>query len=384
MKIAFVTFHNWETKRHGGFHKLAEASAKAGNETLFFSFARPYFIVLKHEERLNAEVLKKLCAGVTYKIDGNGSEILNFTWPTCNIPQPIRRFIPNTVNKWFDLHSFTPFSKIQKKYLQDTDVFVFESCEAIYLIDKIRKYNPKAKFVYRPSDPMMVDGCSEQLIEDETHILKNVDMTFIVNQEGLDLYRRKVSGFDQEVRYIMLPNGVSTEQYTKQYKKPSELNRQNTFLYVGARIIEWNLIKKAAMERPDYSFIIVCPEKAPDGFVDVPNKNIIYINGIPSSDVPAWVTNCDVVIVPNPKGWYKIKPWGITAKYYQAMAAHKPIVVYEDTDSLLQYGVWVAHEYDKFISYLDEAIKLKEKEYSYAGRDWKTVTSQFTNIVEKL
>lgn len=384
MKITFVTFHNWETKRHGGFHKFAEACSKAGHKTMFFSFARPYFIALKHDERLNGEVLRKLSKGITYQIDDNGTEIINFTWPTLRIPQPFYRFLPNRINKWFELHSFTPFSKIQKTYLQDTDVFVFESCEAIHLIDKIKKFNPDSKIVYRPSDPMMIDGCQQHIVEDEMYMLRNADKTFIVNKAGLNLYRKRIPDFDKTIKYEILPNGVTTFQYEKKYPTPEILQRANTFLYVGARVIEWNLIKTAAIARPDYIFVIVCPENAPEGFSDVPNNNIVYINGISPNDVPAWVTNADVVIVPNPKGWYKFKPWGITAKYYQAMAAHKPIVSFEDTDELSDYGVFVSHDYDSFIQSLDSALKTYTIDYQFSGLDWETVTLHFLKSIKAL
>lgn len=43
-KITFITYHNWETKRHGGFHAFAEYTCRLGIETMFFSFSRPYYI----------------------------------------------------------------------------------------------------------------------------------------------------------------------------------------------------------------------------------------------------------------------------------------------------------------------------------------------------
>lgn len=34
-KITFITYHNWKTKRHGGFHQFAEYTCKQGIETVF-------------------------------------------------------------------------------------------------------------------------------------------------------------------------------------------------------------------------------------------------------------------------------------------------------------------------------------------------------------
>jgi hypothetical protein len=39
-KIVFLTYHNWESKRQGGFHKLAEGACERRFETVFFSFPK--------------------------------------------------------------------------------------------------------------------------------------------------------------------------------------------------------------------------------------------------------------------------------------------------------------------------------------------------------
>lgn len=385
MKITFITFHNWETKRIGGFHKLASGAAEAGHQVNFFSFARPYFIAFKHEERLNGKVLKKLTKGLEYNIGNSGKTINNFTWPTLRIPSPFYKYVPNRLNRWLNTHSFISFSRIKKRYLDGTDVFVFESCDAIDLFDKIRKHYPTSRLVYRPSDPMMVTGATQQLIDAERHVLESSDMTYIVNKSGLDLYRSKIDNFDEKVKYIMLPNGVNTELFKKKYPTPEALKLPNTALYVGARIIEWPLITQAAEKLPDVNFVIVCPEMPSSNFLTSKLQNIHYYPGIKPNEVPMWVTNCNVVIVPNPHGWYRIKPWGITAKYYQAMEAGKPIVAYEDTDELKEYGVSVAHDYESFISLLSDAIKKRDVlKYDFRAMDWSEISQKFLTSLENL
>lgn len=364
---------------------MAEGVLKAGHEVMFFSFSRPYFIAFKHEERLNKTVLRELSEGKIYNVGNNGKSLINFTWPTLRAPQPFHRYMPARINRWLQTHSFTSFKTIQKKFLKGTDVFVFESCDGVELLDLIRRYNPNAKIVYRPSDPLMVDGCSAEMRRLEEKLMRTADMSFIVNKAGLKIYEQKISDFNTTVKYQLLPNGVNVDLFKCKYPKPKEINCANTFLYVGARVIEWDLIKQAAIERPDYNFIIVCPEKHPDGFTSVPNNNIKYIPGIKPSEVPAWVTNCDVVIVPNPTGWYKIKPWGITAKYYQAMEARRPIVAYEDTDELTDYGVFVAHDYESFISMLDKALTKKNGiDYQFKAMDWDMIAEVFNKSISDL
>lgn len=386
MKITFVTFHNWETKRIGGFHRLAEAAVKAGHEVVFFSFARPYYIRFKDEERLNKQVFHTLTKGKIYHLD-NHSHLLNVTWPTLRLPQPLYSWVSKKINHWLNTHSLIPFAEFNAKYLSGTDVFVFESCAGEEIFDIVKRHNPSSRYVYRPSDPRMIDGASEDIKTLETHIMLNSDIVFIVNKAGLDLYRRKIRCFDEKINAILLPNGVDTSDFKKKYSCPPALNKPNTALYVGARVIEWDMIVLAAERCHDINFIIVCPEIPPVEFqkATMTLSNLQYIQGISPQKVAQWITNCDVYIVPNPKGWYKIKPWGITAKYYQAMAAERYIVAYEDTDELEQYGVSVAHSYDEFINYMQNAIKHKGKRaYEFSGSDWKTITDKFLNQISAL
>lgn len=384
MKITFITFHNWETKRIGGFHKFAEACANAGHKVIFFSFARPYYSYIKQDERQNKHVLETLSKGVLYKTN-KGHDILNCTWPTLRIPNPIYRHVPRSINHWCNTHSLKSFSKFCSTFLDGTDVFVFESCEGIELFDMIRKKYPSAKYVYRPSDPMMIDTASKYTIEEETKVLKSVDLNIIVNQKSVDLYKRKVSDYESTVNYCLLSNGVDIDLFTIEHPVPDILKKDNTALYVGAREAEWDLLVETAKMCPDYNIICVCPEKPSASFLNCGLKNLFYIPGISPNEVPAYVTNCDVIIVPNPAGEYKLRPWGVTAKYYQAFAANKPVVAFDDIEELTEYGAHVSHSYNQFIKDLRLAMENRSAtQYELSNKSWTDITAKFISLIENL
>ncbi len=386
MKITFVTYHNWETKRIGGFHKFAEGCALAGHEVVFFSFERPYYIYFKKEERLNKKVLRELSKGKQFIVsDGTRSGvILNCTWPTIRIPMPFARMVPESVVDKSARQSITPFKKFQHSFLDGTDVFVLEKV-GVPIFDLLKEYNDKARFVYRPSDPIMVDGVSEKEKIQESYVLKNCDLALLVNQEGLDLYKSKMPDFEETVNFEILSNGVDTAKFKEKYPAPSLFDKGNIALYVGALAPEWELTLKIAEACPEINVVIVCPEECPQKIKSTNLSNFFYIPGIYPTEVPAWITNCDVFIVPYPTGMYKIKPWGITAKYYQAMTARKPIVVYDDTDELRKYGISVSHDYDSFIASIKEAVRYKhEIDYHLGDKDWASINKVFINKIKSI
>jgi hypothetical protein len=228
----------------------------------------------------------------------------------------------------------------------------------------------------------MIDGCSDYQKQLEEYVLLNADFNFIVNEDGVKLYSKQINDFKSRVKYSILRNGVDVSKFRTKYECPNVLKQNNTALYVGAINVEWPLVVESAKKLPDINFVIVCPAEIPDYAKNEQLSNLTFIPGIKPSEVPMYVTNCDLIIVPNPKNVYKIRPWGITAKYYQAMTARKPIVSYSDTEELKKYGVNVSYDYDSFISNLAIAMNgPREVTYDYDAKDWSMIASTF---IEKL
>ena len=385
-KITFLTGHAWKSRRLGGFHKFAEEACRQGAETVFFSFPRPYYACFMHQELYNAKAIRALQKGVSYTV--HGSPLHNVTLATLKVPNFCRRFLSDGMMNRLERFSFTPFRHFAHKWLDGTDIFVFESADGIIFIDRLKKLYPQAKFVYRPSDPLMYDGALSRYVTNELHVMEAADLNIIVNEEGLALYRRKIPGFDEHIRWKLLSNGVDIISYTKTYPVPELLAGRTTVLYVGAWAVEWELLYRAADELPDCGFVVVCPNY-PDGATLKEARrhtNLHYVPGIAPEEVPAWITNCTAVMVPYVTDFYKDRPLGITAKYYQAMAAKKPIVAYCDTPRLKDAGVAVTYTYEDFIAAVKEAVQQKECSYSFdlAGRDWDDVTQRFMQLLKEL
>lgn len=383
-KIVFITTHNWDTKRQGGFHKFAEATALAGIETVFFSFPRPYYGYFMKREQLNPQVIRTLKKGISYKV-GSGS-VLNVTFPTLRLPDAAGRFLPDWLMNCVLKKSLGSFRSFAKKFLAETDCFVFESCEGVAFVDRIRRLFPKARIIYRPSDPMVYASVPERVKALEHHILQTTDLSLIVNNEGVAAYKKSIPDFDQKVAYQVLSNGIDLDSYKKSYAVPAILNKPNTVLYVGAWEVEWPLLFEAAQKLPQCNFVVVCPNYPADKILNqvAAVENLTYVPGIKPDQVPAWITNCTVVMVPYVTDFYKDRPLGITAKYYQAMAACKPIVAYCDTPKLSDVGISVTYSYEDFISALQQALSQGSQHYQFdlQGREWSEICQKFISACE--
>ncbi len=383
-KIVFITTHNWDTKRQGGFHKFAEATALAGIETVFFSFPRPYYGYLMKREQLNPQVIRTLKKGISYKV-GSGS-VLNVSFPTLRLPDAAGRFLPDGLMNFLLKKSLGSFRSFAKKFLAEADCFVFESCEGVAFVDKIRALFPQARIIYRPSDPMVYASVPERVKALERHILMTADLSLIVNQEGVESYKKSIPDFDQKVRYQVLSNGIDLDSYKKEYPVPPQLEKKQSVLYVGAWEVEWSLLFDAAQKLPECNFVVVCPNYPADKVLNQVEavENLTYVPGIKPDQVPAWITNCSVVMVPYVTDFYKDRPLGITAKYYQAMAAGKPIVAYCDTPKLADVGVTVTYCYEDFITAIQQALAKGSQQYQFdlQGREWGEICQKFISACE--
>ena len=387
-KIVFLTFHNWETKRQGGFHKFAESFAEKGWEVFFFSVPRPYYSYFKKDERLNKEVLLKLSKGVTYNV-GKGV-VHNITLPTLAIPGALRNFLPEKLVHYFEISSLKHVNRYFKNTFNNATHFVFESNEAVLYYNKIKKLFPEAKIIYRPSDPICANANAYvKLKELEKELLEKADLVLLVNKENKNTIVKNYSYLQNKQHIKILNNGVDIAAFKKEYPKPSILKKVNTLVYVGARDIDWDMVVEAASIEKKLNFIIICPEVPNQNFLaysQKSNTNLFFINGISPKQVPSYITNADVVIVPNPKNRHKNKNWGITAKYLQAMAAKKPIIAYHDGDYLLDYEIEPVYTTQDFLTKAKQYLKTPVVNYSYnlEQRDWEYLKDEFYKLTTNL
>lgn len=385
MKIVFLTYHNYRTKRRGGFHAFAEAAVRRGYKTVFYSFPRPLYSMFKFDERLNLRVLLRLTMGETFELEGG--KLLNITNPNWALPNLLGKRVSQSFKIACQQSFLFNFKKYAKNHFDETDFFVFESNESVLLFNIIKEVFPKSKIIYRPSDPIVIDSWCD-VGDYEEMLIKASDWTFLVNEQGLKSYEEHTDCFTGNERYSILSNGVSLEEFKKEYQTPHLLCGNCSALYVGARPVDWELIINSAQKASDINFVIVCPEKPSKEYLLETSKlkNIQYVPGIFPEEVPRWITNCNVFIIPNPRNLYKQKVWGVTAKFYQAMAARKPIVVYHDYEHLRDIGVKYSYDTDSFVKNIYESSAIQEIDYrfDFSSIEWKEITDRFYEKLEEL
>lgn len=384
-RALIFSFHNWSTRREGGFHRFAASLCGAGFEVTFVSFPRPWYGFLKRSERLGARALLSLLRGCEYEV--RGGRLLNVASLSLSIPGPLRACVPEPWRARLEKVTVPNVLTRCFRLLGGVDVVMFESTECVLLYPEVRRRFPEAVTIYRPSDPLAADKRhGRTILEAEGRILKEADLVALVNEEGRSLYAGTFPGVNLDPpRVVVLPNGIDLAAYQRDYPRPSQYGSRPVVLYIGAHIPAWEIIVAAAQKLPGFDFHVVCPEhpskKAWRRLSALPNLK--YTPGVEPAAVPPLIQHCNVIIVPYPPGEWRIKGFGLTAKLMQAMAAGKPIVAMNVSPELSRFGISIANNVTEFCELIRKAAEGPPPEWGINLReyDWTALEQRFLELV---
>ncbi len=379
-----LSAHNWKSNRQAGFHKLAEALCERGLDVDFVSFPRPYYGALKQHELFNARSLWRLTRGRRYEVQGQ--TLTNFTCPTLALPMPTRRCVPARLFAALETATLPSLIGRIRRRRRAYRWIVFESTSCVRLYPALKRYFPSAKVAYRSSDPLPHASSKGPSQDAERELLAEADVVLLVNEEGRDLYAEAYPQCKlDEPRVQILPNGVDVSRYRRTYPKPESFGQRPVALYVGTWAVDWDVILYCADRLPQIDLHVVRPDRLPRRFRREIRRreNVFFTPGIPPSEVPRYITNCDAVMVPYLAGTH-LRCLGLHAKLLQAMAAGRPLATLNLAPELDRYGVAVASDRDGFLHILREALAAGETAYpvDLEARSWGRFREGFMAALE--
>ena len=203
----------------------------------------------------------------------------------------------------------------------------------------------------------------EWVLHQEKWLSDNADLLF-VSAPGLITKFKK---WRNDVTY--LPNAGSYEMFEEKVnldKEPEKLKGlPSPRIWFDGAIdsykVDVNLIEKAAIKYPKYTFVIAGSDKVSDPNLDLSKlkvmKNVKFIGTFPYDEKPIYYSFVDVYTIPYNLNKYTVGGCFPT-KYFDALAAGLPTVVtnlpaYEGFD----VDGYVSKDDDKFIENIEKALK---------------------------
>lgn len=384
--IMLWTGHAFNTFRRGGFHVIAEALAQRGDRVLFMSYPRDWPMLLRQGDQSGA-ALRALLRGLTLP-QGEGV-IENRAALGMRLPPKLGRIVPpvqRALNRWSQARAMAR----AQRWMPDPRWVILESTEAVQLWGRLKGAFPRARFAYRPSDPLAARSeAPEVLKEAEGDVVRGADALLLVNDLARTLYEGRGWLRPDDLRVHILPNGVDLEDYLHPQPRPAAYQdlAGPIVTYVGASGPNWDAIFTAAEALPGHRFVVVCPvrplpvvaERLP-GFT-----NLRYVPGVPPAAVPGFIQHADVVMIPYPDA---CRTWarGLHAKVYQAMAARRPIVGLNMGLGIDGHGLRLCEDPAGFVAQLREASGTGPVDYALDVRErtWTGMKTRLLAILDEL
>jgi UDP-galactopyranose mutase len=196
---------------------------------------------------------------------------------------------------------------------------------------------------------------------------------------------------------FVIPNGISVDRFDRFTVPPSDLARipRPWVGYAGtitSRVDE-ELVAWLAEQRQNVHFVFLGPLMDPARFRSLfKHPNVHYLGNKHYSDLPDYLLNFDVSIIPHRTGRHEND--GDSLKVFEYLASGKPVVSTNTLD--IAEAVWPVikrcSSRESFLSALDEYLALSEAERQALAsqlrlaippeRDWNFLTRKAISVIQ--
>jgi GT2 family glycosyltransferase/glycosyltransferase involved in cell wall biosynthesis len=250
------------------------------------------------------------------------------------------------------------------------DLFGFLEAPIVFALHYNRehlRYFRNARVVYEMIDELEVfHDKPERLERNHSTLLKRASLVCVTADRLLE----KVKPFRPDA--ILVPNGVDYEHFEPARKRSrqevpialrslvDEGKRIIGYYGAHARWVDYELLRYAALKRPDLNFLLIGPDH--DDTLRASHltsiANVRWLGPRPYKDLPDYLHYFDVAIIPFVVDSITLSVSPL--KLFEYLAAGKPVVTTDLPECRKYSQVLVAMDQDEFVSHLDKALRLTD------------------------
>ncbi len=279
MNVILISPHHVNSERKAGFHWIANAFAKkkwktifvtapirytawflGDHRTLYFSFRD----IKKLKETPSPNIQSYVFMTLLNPISSNRKLFVNLSIPLRKI---YGRLLPNNLGQ----------------ITSNADIIIFESSEALFLFDAIRRINGTARYIYRVSDDLKVNHAPQPVIDHEQKIAPKFDLISVPSEY---IFQKFAHLPNSRLHY----HGIDKEAFSQQHDVPKEYTRfEKNVVFVGTSHFDYDFIKTAAESFPHWGFHIIGPLAKVGEY-----PNLLYYGEMPFARTVPYIQHADV------------------------------------------------------------------------------------------
>jgi len=281
-QIVIVSQHWYSSRRKANFHFLADAFADLGHDVTFMTVQiSPISWLRRSDVRACPDVWKE-----SGKLIKKRSHLRSFVWLTPFHVFSLRSPTADRLTSaFFRLYGHLPLGKISR-LVREADLFLFESTGGILMVDRFRRMNPSAAYLYRPSDNLSYLRAHPVIVSTEERLLKTFDF---ISAPSRQMYERA----EPFGNVAFHPHGVDKEAFLRETQSPFPQDGRVHVVSVGASCFDHETLRLAAQAMPDWIFHIIG---------NVPQtellSNIRYYGEIPFAETIPYLQHADIGLSP--------------------------------------------------------------------------------------
>jgi 2-beta-glucuronyltransferase len=240
-RVVLVTSHYLNSDRKAGFHWLAEAFWRAGWQVLFFTESISWLSYVRGNERCRYPLF-----GRRHQLETVRERMQSYVWLTPFHPVNLRSGLLNRLAG--------PLLKLYPRFslgaaapeIAKADLFVFDSDHGLFLFDRFKELNSRARFVYRISDDIRMMRHHPLVAAQEERILARFDLVSAAST----VFTRRHAGLGNVYFH---GHGLEKAMFDVPHADPYRTAAPNA-VYVGKHYFDADFVTRATRLHPDWSF----------------------------------------------------------------------------------------------------------------------------------
>jgi 2-beta-glucuronyltransferase len=277
MKVVLLSNHYYRSKRRAGFHFVADALWKAGHEVLFVTTGISWISRARGDNRTRYPELMEGRNKLVEERPGFLSYVHFTPWHPHTLVLPP---LDALTRPFMGLYGGFPLGAAEP-LLKDAGLFIYESCNALFLFERCRALASGAKHVYKVSDDVrLLRSAHPALFDLETRLAPEFDLVSV----PCEYLAGKFSG---RARVEIHRHGVDRAPFDA--AKASPYRGSPNCVFVGNAYLDRAFLKNAADSCPDVFFHAIGPlDKLPEA------PNIRAYGEIPFLETVPFIKFADV------------------------------------------------------------------------------------------